>query len=62
MSNPQDFFQDDPFDSPKRPERFSEDYDENLEDCISCGKQYGVHTNRDLIQCALNELRGDRQS
>ncbi|NQV91696.1 hypothetical protein HQ489_04440 [Candidatus Woesearchaeota archaeon] len=44
---------------PKRPEKFPEDYEENLEeDCLSCGEQYGVHTTKQLVQCALNELRG----
>jgi len=26
---------------------------------LSCGKQLGVHTTRDIVQCALNELRGE---
>ena len=59
MSNPQDFFPD-PLTPPARPERFPEDYEDNLEDdCLSCGKQYGVHTTKDIVLCALNELRGE---
>lgn len=62
MSNPQDFFPDiDPTGPPKRPERFPEDYDDDFEeDCFSCGKQYAIHSTRDLVQCALNELRGEK--
>ena len=44
---------------PTRPEKFSEDYEDHLEeDCLSCGKQFGIHSTRDVIVCALNELRG----
>jgi len=44
---------------PKRPEKFPEDYEENLEeDCSSCGLQLGVHSTREIVLCALNELRG----
>jgi hypothetical protein len=44
---------------PTRPDKFSEDYEDNLEeDCLSCGKQFGIHSTRDVIVCALNELRG----
>ena len=61
MSNQQDFFEDiDPKKKPDRPEKFPEDYEDNLEeDCLSCGEQLGVHTDRDILQCALNELRGE---
>ena len=35
-------------------------YEVNLEDdCLSCGEQLGVHTTREIVQCALNELRGE---
>ena len=54
--NPEPFF---PI-PPDRPEKFPEDYEENLEeDCASCGEQYGVHTTKQLVQCAINELRGE---
>ena len=44
---------------PTRPDKFSEDYEDNLEeDCLSCGKQFGIHSTRDIVVCALNELRG----
>jgi len=53
--NPKPFFPD----PPTRPEKFPEDYEENLEDdCLSCGEQLGVHSTRDLVSCALKELRG----
>ena len=36
------------------------DHDFDLEEnCLSCGKQYGLHSTRDIVQCALNELRGE---
>jgi len=57
MSNPTDFFPD----PPARPERFPEDYEDDLEeDCVSCGKQFGEHTTRDIVECALREVRGGR--
>jgi len=61
MSNQQDFFEDiDPKRKPHRPEKFPEDYEDNLEeDCLSCGKQFGIHSTKDIVQCALNELRGE---
>ncbi len=61
-SNQQDFFEDiDPKKKPDRPEQFPEDYEDNLEDdCLSCGKQYGVHSTRDIVECALREVRGGR--
>ena len=66
MSSQIDFFPEfpeiDPKKKPDRPEQFPEDYDDNLEeDCLSCGKQLGIHTTRDIVQCALNELRGDKR-
>jgi len=53
--NPLDDFE------PKRPDFEPEiDPDWDLEeDCLSCGNQLGCHTKRDLVQCALNELRGE---
>ena len=48
------------FPEPKRPEKFPEDYEENLEEyCLLCGKQYGIHSTKDILQCAINELRGE---
>jgi len=53
--NPKPFFPE----SPKRPEKFSEDYEENLEDdCSSCGLQLGIHSTKEIVLCAFNELRG----
>jgi len=55
--NPLDDFE------PKKPDFVPEidpDYEDNLEeDCLSCGNQLGCHTTRDLVRCALNELRGE---
>lgn len=31
------------------------------EDCLSCGKQYDIHSPRDIVQCKLNELRSEIQ-
>ena len=46
---------------PVKPERFPEDYEDDLEeDCLSCGKQFGEHTTRDIVECALREVRGGR--
>ena len=61
MSNQNDFFQNiDPEKKPDKPEQFLEDYDDNLEgDCSSCGKQFGIHSTREIVQCALNEIRGE---
>jgi len=61
MSNQQDFLEDiDPKKKPDKPEKFPEDYEDNLEeDCLSCGKQFGIHSTKDIVQCALNELRGE---
>ena len=54
--NPESFFPN----PPERPEKFPEDYEDDLEeDCLSCGNQLGCHTTRDLVHCALNELRGE---
>ena len=54
--NPEPFFPN----PPTRPERIQEDYEDDLEeDCLSCGKQLGVHTTKDIVQCALKELRGE---
>ena len=53
--NPLDDFE------PKRPDFEPEiDPDWDLEeDCLNCGKQYGVHSTKDILQCAINELRGE---
>ncbi len=63
MSNQLDFLKDiDPKKKPDKPEQFPEDYEDNLEDnCPVCGNQLGVHTTREIVQCALNELRGEPQ-
>lgn len=62
MSSQIDFFENiDPKKKPEKPEQFPEDYDDNLEeDCLSCGIQLGIHTTSDIIQCALNELKGGK--
>ena len=55
MSSPEPFLPN----PPDRPEIFPEDYEDNLEEnCSSCGEQLGIHSTRDLVSCALNELRG----
>ena len=61
MSNQHDFFPEiDPEKKPQKPEKIPEDYEDNLEeDCLSCGKQLGIHTTKEIVQCALNELRGE---
>lgn len=61
MSSQKDFFENiDPKNKPDKPEIFPEDYEDNLEeDCLSCGKQYGIHSTKDILQCARNELRGE---
>ncbi|MBS3925753.1 MAG: hypothetical protein KGZ34_03565 [Nitrosarchaeum sp.] len=60
-SNQNSFFENiDPKKKPQRPEQFLEDYDDSIdEDCSSCGNHIRVHTTRELVACALNELRGD---
>jgi len=51
-SSPQDFFPDESTGTPKRPERFPEDYEDDLEeDCPVCGEQLGVHTTREIVEC-----------
>lgn len=53
--NPEPFFPE----PPARPEKFPEDYENNLADnCSSCGEQIGIHSTKDIVSCALNELRG----
>jgi hypothetical protein len=43
MSNPPDYFQ--------------EDYEDNLEErCPYCKEQFGIHTAKNIILCALNEI------
>ena len=42
--------------SPQRPEKFYYDYEDHLEDdCQECGLQFGVHTEDEILQCALNQ-------
>ena len=37
------------------------DYEDNLEDdCPVCNEQLGAHTTREIILCALREVRGGR--
>ncbi len=64
VSNQQDFFPE--VDPRKRPpsrpdpaDYRDEDDGTDDEDCLSCGKLFEIHTTRDIIQCALNELRGE---
>ena len=61
MNSQPDFFEDvDPKNKPDKPERFPEDYEDNLEDdCPVCNEQLGVHTTKDIVQCALKSLRGE---
>lgn len=60
MINQDSFFEDiDPKKKPQRPEPIWEDYEDNLEDdCPVCNEQFGVHTEDELVKCALNEIRG----
>jgi hypothetical protein len=60
MNNQDSFFDNiDPKKKPQRPEHIGEDYEDDLEeDCPVCNLQFGVHTTRDIVQCALNEIRG----
>ena len=59
-SPPKPFF---PDFEPKKPDfepEINPDYEDNLEDdCPNCGNQLGVHTTKEIVQCALNELRGE---
>jgi len=59
-SSPQDFFPDvDPKQKPSRPEPI--DYDDWTDEtlCFSCGLRFDEHSTKDIVQCALNELRGE---
>ncbi len=60
VSSPQDFFPDiDPKQKPTRPE--PADYDDWTDEslCVSCGLRFDEHSTKDIVQCALNELRGE---
>ena len=61
VSNSQDFFPDiDPKQKPSRPE--PSDYEDDWTDealCFSCGLRFDEHSTKDIVQCALNELRGE---
>jgi len=60
MNSPGDFLPNDPLRPPEKPEYFPEDYDDNLEeDCPNCGNQLGVHSTKEIVICALREIRGD---
>lgn len=60
---PKPFFPDNPLE-PFRPDfepEIDPDFDDHLEDnCDFCGKQFGVHTKRDLVKCALAVVRGEK--
>ena len=60
MINQDSFFENvDPKKKPDRPESIAEDYEDYLEeDCLYCGKQFGIHTTRDIVLCAINQLKG----
>jgi len=49
---------------PEKPDFVPEidpDYEEHLEDdCPNCGNQLGAHTTKEIIFCALREVRGGR--
>ena len=64
MSSQNDFFPEiDPKKKPDKPEQFPENYEDDLEeDCLSCGKQFEIHSTRDIVLCALNELRGGQKN
>jgi len=60
VSSPQDFFPDiDPKQKPSRPE--PADYDDWTDEslCVSCGLRFDEHSTKDIVHCALNELRGE---
>ena len=56
--NPSNPFSPDPLGEfePKKPDfepEIDPDYEFNLEeDCLSCGKQLGCHSSKDIVQCA----------
>ena len=43
---------------PKKPDFEPETDPDYEEDCMSCGISFQNHTTRDIVLCALNELRG----
>jgi|APSaa5957512535_1039671.scaffolds.fasta_scaffold10957_4 hypothetical protein len=62
MTNQQDFFPEiDPKKQPQKPERIpnEEDCNEQEEWYCSCGEHIDSHSTKDLVECALNELRGE---
>jgi hypothetical protein len=37
------------------------DYEDNLEDdCPVCNQQLGVHSTKEIVECALKEIRGGK--
>ena len=39
------------------------DYEDDFEyDCPVCHDRLGIHTTRMIVECALKEIRGDKQS
>jgi len=59
VSNSNNFFPDiDPKHKPSRPEPdYYDDWtDESL--CLSCGLSFNEHSTKQIVQCALNEIRG----
>ena len=49
---------------PKKPDfepEIDPDYEDSLEDvCPVCNQQLGVHTTREIVVCALREVRGGK--
>ena len=64
MSNQDSFFDDiDPKKKPQKPEPIWEDYEDDLEEnCPVCSNHTAVHTIRELVVCALNEVRGGQKN
>ncbi len=46
---------------PKKPDFEPEsDPDYDSMSCVVCSKQFGVHSVKQVVECALKEVRGDR--
>jgi len=60
-SPPKPFFPDFEPEKPDFEPEIDPDYEEHLEDdCPNCGNQLGAHTTKEIIFCALREVRGGR--
>jgi len=60
-SPPEPFFPDFEPEKPDFEPEIDPDYEEHLEDdCPVCGNQLGVHSTKEIVLCALREVRGGR--